>query len=201
MARLSHSSLLSIMAVVWILLFVVIRLFTGAGEGSISPTEEQRELVFVGKNFFPAIGVIAFAFVCHHNSFLIFNSLKKSTLRHWKRTSLMSVGTSFLASLTVSVCGYLTFREVTKSNVLNNYSADDEIANVTRLFYALTMVSEGRDVHRMVWLVKVNPQVLTYPMEIFVARHCLYSSFCRKDETVQAHLGEHSAVSVFALCS
>jgi len=77
MAMLSRSSAVSIGAVLWIVGFVVIKAIVGVGDDVVVPTtSEERQVHVVSTNFFPAVGVIAFAFVCHHSCFIVFNSLK-----------------------------------------------------------------------------------------------------------------------------
>lgn len=156
MATLSKTSFLSVLAVAWIIVTVIVRAFVGLGDARLPVTEAERELSVVSANFFPAVGVLAFAFVCHHNCFIVYNSLQDNTLPRWRLTSKISLGVAVAACMTLSVAGYLTFRHLTVGNLLNNYSTNDDLMNVTRSLYALTMV-------------------LTYPMEMFVARQSLDS--------------------------
>lgn len=57
---------------------VMFRSFTGTGSAARPSTEEEARVTIVAGNFFPAVGVVAFAFVCHHSCFIVFNSLKVS---------------------------------------------------------------------------------------------------------------------------
>jgi len=114
--------------------------------------------VYAGDEALPSIGVFAFAYVCHHNSFLVFRSLDEPSLSAWRSTSRMSLIAAFLASMLLGIVGYVSFREETDANILNNYDTRDEWANVTRIGFAMTMM-------------------LTYPMEVFVVRHCIGSLF------------------------
>lgn len=50
------------------------------------------------------------------------------------------------------LCSYLTFRGIMLGSFLTNYSSTDELVNVMRCMFAIT-------------------QTLTYPLELFVARH------------------------------
>lgn len=46
-----------------------------------------------------AIGVFAFAFMCHHNTFMLYGSLKNSTEAKWGTVTHISVGSSFLVRI------------------------------------------------------------------------------------------------------
>lgn len=52
--------------------------------------------------------------------------------------------------------GYCAFQSKVDGNILNNFSYSNSFANIARTLLALTMV-------------------FTYPMESYVARHCLYT--------------------------
>jgi solute carrier family 38 (sodium-coupled neutral amino acid transporter), member 11 len=82
--------------------------------------------------------------------------LQNNTTDRWASAARISVWISVTVSLILAVAGYLQFRGITQGNVLNNYAIDDELVNFTRIVYAVTMI-------------------LTYPMEIFVARHCVFA--------------------------
>merc|ERR1719285_186298 len=58
----------------------------------------------------------------------------------------------------MAMVGYVNFQSKVDGDILNNFDYDNEFANISRLLLALTMV-------------------FTYPMESYVARHCLYTLF------------------------
>lgn len=72
---------------------------------------------------FDAIGVISFAFVCHHNSLLIYGSLRTPTLDRFARVTHASTFISLIACLTLAVPGYIVFTDKTQGNILNNFAA------------------------------------------------------------------------------
>lgn len=59
--------------------------------------------------FFEAIGVISFAYVCHHNSMLIYGSLRTPTLDRWNMVTHVSTGVSVIASLIMAIAGFSIF--------------------------------------------------------------------------------------------
>lgn len=103
---------------------------------------------------FSAIGVIAFAYVCHHNIFLIYNSLKNRTMKRFLITINISVGVSFIFLTCLGALGYLTFIRNTQGDLLNNYCDTDPVADIARILYALVIM-------------------LTYPIECCVTREVL----------------------------
>lgn len=102
--------------------------------------------------FFEAIGVISFAFVCHHNSrasnisflelqlpltfetppVLIYGSLRTPTIDRFARVTHISTALSVFACLCMSTSGFLVFTDRTQGNILNNFSANDTLINVAR---------------------------------------------------------------------
>ena len=156
MAALSKTSFISLVSVIFITGVVISRAIMGPGDAPIPVTPVDRELLFIDVNFFPAIGIISFAFVCHHACFIVYNTLRNNTEERWASTVHLSVGTAFTVMIMLSVAAYLTFRGIMNSNFLTNYSYTDNTVNLMRLMFAIT-------------------QTLTYPLELFVARHCVHA--------------------------
>ena len=117
---------------------------------------ESSQLAFARSTIFAGMGTISFAFVCQHNSFLVFRSLKEPTQKTWTKVAHGSLMVSFSICCTFGLAGYLNFLDQTRGNVLDNFSDSDRTISVARFFLAICMI-------------------LTFPMECFVARHCLLS--------------------------
>lgn len=120
-----------------------------------------------------AIGTLSFAYVCHHNCFIIFKSLKFPTMKNYDMVNSVSLGFACLASLFIGISGYVIFGSSIKSNVLNCFSDTDGLVNFARFCFALDMF-------------------LTYPLELFIARNTLFRTFLDVDgETVSdsIHMG------------
>lgn len=98
------------------------------------------------------------AFVCHHNSLLIYGSLKKPTIDNFSRVTHYSVGASTVACLTMALAGFLVFGDKTLGNVLNNFSSDNVMVNVARMCFGLNMLT-------------------TLPLEAFVCREVMENYF------------------------
>ncbi|KAL5120192.1 hypothetical protein ACEQ8H_002018 [Pleosporales sp. CAS-2024a] len=113
-----------------------------------------RGSLLINSGISEAIGVISFAFVCHHNSLLIYGSLRKPTIDRFSRVTHYSTGISLVACLVMALSGYLTFGDKTLGNVLNNFPNDNLMVNIARLFFGLNMLT-------------------TLPLEAFVCREVM----------------------------
>ncbi|KAJ4365018.1 hypothetical protein N0V83_008634 [Neocucurbitaria cava] len=121
------------------------------------PAESRGQLrgsIIIHSGIFEAIGVISFAFVCHHNSLLIYGSLRKPTIDRFSRVTHYSTSISLVACLVMALSGYLTFGDKTLGNVLNNFPNDNVMVNIARLFFGLNMLT-------------------TLPLEAFVCREVM----------------------------
>ncbi|RGB28819.1 AAAP amino acid permease [Rhizophagus diaphanus] len=114
----------------------------------------EETWTFVQPQIFQSIGIISFAFVCHHNSLLIFDSLRKPTLNRFAAVTHLSTGISMLACLLVALVGYLVFTDKTEGNILNNFPKDNVIINIARFCFGFNMFT-------------------TLPLEAFVCRESI----------------------------
>lgn len=94
------------------------------------------------------------AFVCHHNSLLIYGSLRTPTIDNFSRVTHYSTSVSMLACLVLALGGFLVFGDKTLGNVLNNFPSDNIMVNVARLCFGLNMLT-------------------TLPLEAFVCREVM----------------------------
>ena len=161
------------------LVIVVTVIIQGALVSSEDRGSFTTPLLTVNTGIFQAIGVISFgkpsiytsfilcqsissnlplAFVCHHNSLLIYGSLKTPTIDNFSRVTHYSTGVSMLACLIVALAGFLTFGDKTSGNVLNNFPADNTMVNIARLCFGLNMLT-------------------TLPLEAFVCREVMLNYF------------------------
>ncbi|EGX97101.1 amino acid transporter, putative [Cordyceps militaris CM01] len=127
-------------------------------QGLLVPAEARGEfslpLLTVNTGIFQAIGVISFAFVCHHNSLLIYGSLRTPTIDNFSRVTHYSTSISMVACLVLALGGFLVFGDKTLGNVLNNFPSDNIMVNVARLCFGLNMLT-------------------TLPLEAFVCREVM----------------------------
>ncbi|KAG9229096.1 amino acid transporter-like protein [Amylocarpus encephaloides] len=144
------------------LISMTIILFTVITQGFFVPTESRggftSSLLTINDGVFQAIGVISFAFVCHHNSLLIYGSLKTPTIDRFARVTHYSTGISMVACLAMALAGFLTFGSLTQGNVLNNFPSDSIMVNIARLCFGLNMLT-------------------TLPLEAFVCREVMFNYY------------------------
>lgn len=139
-------------------LFVIAVLIIVAGihaDPSLRGSNDQLFSIFKPNGILSAVGTLCFAYVCHHNTFIIFRSLKKSNLKNFKMVNTYSLGIAAIMSLFVGISGYFIFSEKVYSNVLNGFSNTDLVANICRALFAVDMI-------------------MTYPLELFVCRNTIF---------------------------
>lgn len=135
------------------------------------------------RTIFIGLGVLSFAFVCQHSSFIIAGSLQQPTKERWSKVTRLGVGSASSLALLMGICGYLGFAntingdgeregDAISGNILNSLPTDSIFANIARGLLGITML-------------------FVYPLESFVARHvCVVLFFHGR----QAHEGDDSSV-------
>ncbi|KAG2059015.1 hypothetical protein BDR06DRAFT_1071638 [Suillus hirtellus] len=165
--KLSRASGLALISMLVIVSAVLI-------EGShVSPNlkgDPSKRLTVVGSGVFQAIGVMSFAFVCHHNSLLIYGSLKTPTLDRFAQVTRISTIISLVACCTLAISGFWVFTDRTQGNILNNFSGNDALINVARFCFGLNMFT-------------------TLPLELFVCREVIEQYFFSHESyNIQRHV-------------
>ncbi|KAG8877637.1 hypothetical protein FRB97_003229 [Tulasnella sp. 331] len=120
--------------------------------------DPSKRFTIIEPQVFQAIGVISFAFVCHHNSLLIYGSLKTPTLDRFAKVTHISTAMSLMCCLIMAVSAYVVFTDKTQGNILNNFSQTDALINVARFCFGLNMFT-------------------TLPLELFVCREVVEQFF------------------------
>ena len=132
---------------------------------------------------FIGLGIISFAFSCHHSALIIAGSLENPTRLRWSRASWSALGFCTVLSIIMGTAGYVGFREETKGNILNNFMTPEEVsipeqltsakaATVARCFLCGTMF-------------------FVYPLESFICRHVVMTNLF---EGRDAHEGDDHTV-------
>ncbi|XP_070566666.1 putative sodium-coupled neutral amino acid transporter 11 isoform X3 [Ptychodera flava] len=171
-SKLVKVSIVSLFMVAFIVIVIIVR--TATMGPHIPPTPGAWDFGHI--HFAQAIGIMSFAFVCQHNSFLIYDSLEEPTIKNWSLVAHISVMVSFLVSALFGACGYATFKGYTQGDILENYCHDDDLANAARLIYGITIM-------------------FTFPIECFVTREVLDNiivnwGYAEKPQTLTRHLVE-----------
>ncbi|NXD06170.1 AVT2 protein, partial [Nothocercus nigrocapillus] len=164
-AKLGKVSLISLILTIVILVIVMVRTVT------FSPQVPKSEnaWIFAKSNAVQAVGVMSFAFICHHNSFLIYGSLEEPTLKNWSRITHVSVSLAVIISVVFAACGYMTFAEYTEGDIFENYCRDDNLATFGRFCYGITVI-------------------LTFPLECFVTREVIANVFFHGNLSTVFHI-------------
>ncbi|KAI9716041.1 MAG: hypothetical protein M1828_000508 [Chrysothrix sp. TS-e1954] len=176
-AMLAKASTLALVS----MLIIIITVIT---QGPRAPKEMRGALrgnLFIKDGFFQAIGVISFAFVCHHNSLLIYGSLKKPTIDRFAKVTHYSTSISMVACMAMALAGFLSFGDKTDGNVLNNFPTDNTMVNIARLCFGLNMLT-------------------TLPLECFVCREVITNYYFPNEPfQPQRHLIFTTALVVTAM--
>ncbi|KAJ5484980.1 Vacuolar amino acid transporter 2 [Penicillium diatomitis] len=162
-AKLAKASALALVSMTIIVITVIT-------QGFRVPSESRGDIkdhLIIDSGFFQAVGVISFAFVCHHNSLLIYGSLKKPTLDRFATVTHYSTGVSLIMCLAMGTAGFLSFGSKTQGNVLNNFPSDNILVNIARLCFGLNMLT-------------------TLPLEAFVCRSVM-TTYYFPDEPFDPH--------------
>ncbi|KAJ5176306.1 Vacuolar amino acid transporter 2 [Penicillium canariense] len=162
-AKLAKASALALVSMIVIVVTVITQGFRVPAD---SRGEIKSHLIF-NTGFFQAVGVISFAFVCHHNSLLIYGSLKKPTLDRFTTVTHYSTGVSLVMCLAMGIAGFLSFGSKTQGNVLNNFPSDNILVNIARFCFGLNMLT-------------------TLPLEAFVCRSVM-TTYYFPDEPYNPH--------------
>ncbi|KAI9066604.1 amino acid transporter [Trametes sanguinea] len=153
--KLSRASGLALVGMVIIVTSVLVE---GAHVDPDLKGDPAKRFTVLGEGVFQAIGVISFAFVCHHNSLLIYGSLRTPTLDRFNRVTHISTFISLIACCTLAISAYLVFTDRTQGNILNNFGPNDTLINVARFCFGLNMFT-------------------TLPLELFVCREVIEQYF------------------------
>ncbi|KAL5288031.1 SLC38A11 family protein [Megaselia abdita] len=156
LSRLARVSFLSLSCIVIILFTVIIKYLTG--DYKVPYTNEAWRFAYF--DIIPALGIMAFAFMCHHNTFLMYQSIECPSLEKWEKVTKVSVGFATVVSVLFGIFGYATFREFSQGDLLENYCWDDDLMNLSRILFSISIL-------------------LTFPIECFASREIVKTIYHR----------------------
>ena len=164
LSTLAWTSMISIAGDVVVIIIVLIACMTLKAKQD--EHFEASDIDGVNSSLFAGVGTMAFAFVCQHNSFMVFRSLAKPTAKEWRKVADISVSFAWLVCTAFGLIGFFSFYPYVRGDLLNNFPVDSTSIAFARLILALTMV-------------------LTYPMECYVTRHCVLSICAKVQDDLQ----------------
>ncbi|KAK5638683.1 hypothetical protein RI129_012978 [Pyrocoelia pectoralis] len=159
--KLAHISFTSLICIGTILITIFFRV----GPMSQIVPHHSSAWKFANWDIVPAMGIMSFAFMCHHNTFLIYSSIQEANEKRWEIVTHISLTISLIITALFGIVGYATFTTFVQGDLLENYCSDDDLMNFSRLLFSITIL-------------------LTFPIECFVVRDVLESSFFRHDPNV-----------------
>ncbi|RKP10321.1 AAAP amino acid permease, partial [Thamnocephalis sphaerospora] len=157
-AKLAKASAFALVALVVIILAVMVEAPRTLPE---SRGDQSIRFAFIQPEIFRSVGVICFAFVCHHNTFVILKALKSPSLNRFGVVTHSSMVVSLISCLAMAISGYIVFTDKTDGNVLNNFPTNNLFINIARLCFGMNMFT-------------------TFPLEHFVVREVVEALFFPK---------------------
>lgn len=151
LSSLSWTSMLSVFSITLLIIVVSIASPYEAHSENVNPS-----IAIANSMLFAGIGTFSFAFVCHHNCFLVFKTLKVPTYANWGKVVDMSICCGYILCSAFGLIGYISFGQFTSGDLLNNFPESNIPVSVSRLFLGITML-------------------FTFPVDCYVMRHCLKS--------------------------
>lgn len=172
-AKLAKISFLSLVCVAFILIAIFVRM--GSMSEVVPPHPNAWR--FINWDIIPSIGIMAFAFMCHHNTFLIYSSIQEASQKRWDVVTHTSILTSLIVSMLFGIAGYTTFTAYSQGDLLENYCWDDDLMNFSRVLFSATIL-------------------LTYPIECFVTRDVIEHAFIKEDPNVPMSEKTHYVITL-----
>ena len=118
--KLSRASGLALLGMIIIVSSVLVRAPQSPAELKGDP---ELRFTIIQPAVFQAIGVISFAFVCHHNSLLIYGSMKTPTIDRFTLVTRVATLFSLLSCSILAISAFWVFTNKTQGNILNNFPA------------------------------------------------------------------------------
>jgi len=139
---LRYASIVGVAACIYVVIIVVVKYISHTYPPSNIRTSPQNLY-----EFFSAVPAIFFAYQCHVSSIPVFSSLKSKTSKNWLVVICCSVAICFSTYTLTAICGYLTFGDAVKSDVLQSYDATDVSVIVARTAIFVAMLTSYPVVH------------------------------------------------------
>ncbi|XP_065167119.1 putative sodium-coupled neutral amino acid transporter 11 [Atheta coriaria] len=158
-AKLAKISFISLLC----LAFIMFSVFVRVGPMKEIVPSHSDNWRFANWDIIPAIGIMAFAFMCHHNTFLLYTSIDEASQKKWDRVTHVSISTSAIVAFLFGISGYATFAAYSQGDLLENYCFDDDLMNFCRILFSIQIL-------------------LTFPIECFVSREVLELTVFRRDD-------------------
>lgn len=61
-----------------------------------------------------SLSPLSSAFMCHHNTFLVYQSMREATMERWEKVTHISIGFAWTVAALFGIAGYSTFRALSQ---------------------------------------------------------------------------------------
>ncbi|GLG98888.1 Putative sodium-coupled neutral amino acid transporter 11-like Protein [Gryllus bimaculatus] len=124
------------------------------------------------------LSLVFITFMCHHNTFLVYDSIENANQQQWNIVTHASVLTSCCVTVMFGIAGYATFTGYSQGDLLENYCPYDDLMNISRAAFSITIL-------------------LTYPIECFVTREVIENTFfSSRENEEQSPTYQHVAITL-----
>jgi len=145
---LRHTSYLSLMAVLYLVVIVLTYALAPSMRTTLPPRKGEIHLITFDSHLISIFPVFVFAFTCAQNVFPVFNELKRNTEARVNRVIGSSVGTAGLVYMVVGGFGYATFGSAVADNIITMYPSTNLFVCFGRLsIVTLTLFSYPLQIH------------------------------------------------------
>lgn len=79
------------------------------------------------------------AFMCHHNTFLVYQSMRDATMERWEKVTHISIGFAWTVAALFGIAGYSTFRALSQGEGLTQIAfncSDRQFVDVSCLLFS-----------------------------------------------------------------
>ncbi|OBA29020.1 hypothetical protein HANVADRAFT_50967 [Hanseniaspora valbyensis NRRL Y-1626] len=155
-SSLKKFSMIALISVVYLCFMIIGNYFfaTGLDKGKIYWTKPNKS--YNDTNFLTSFPISVFAFTCQHNTFSIFNELKKPGFHNFAKVVTGAMSLALIIYLTVGTLGYLTFGDLVESNIIKMYDMST-VFNVLGRFCIVVLVT------------------LAYPLQMYPCRLSIHN--------------------------
>ncbi|KAK7592831.1 hypothetical protein V9T40_007583 [Parthenolecanium corni] len=124
----------------FLILFIMATFFVRIGSMATIVPRSDDAFKFLDPKVFTAFGIMAFSFMCHHNVFLLYDSIENVNQKKWDRITMFSVSVSSMILCLFGIAGYVTFTGFTQGDVFKNYCWDDDLINFAGFAFSFTVL-------------------------------------------------------------
>eukprot|EP00761_Pharyngomonas_kirbyi_P006526 gb/GECH01006533.1/.p1 GENE.gb/GECH01006533.1/~~gb/GECH01006533.1/.p1 ORF type:complete len:580 (+),score=102.31 gb/GECH01006533.1/:1-1740(+) len=142
MDHLRFTSVLAVFSVFYLVFIVFYRAVTNPFEieKNTGPEKTGSDFYFDITGVVQTFSILSFAFSTHFNIYTIYRELKNPTTKRVRTMAGGSFGIVLIIYLLVGICGFFTFYENIKGNILTVYDEKDTLVQIGRVGLTITIL-------------------------------------------------------------